>query len=1083
MPNPQMPSVLARRIAAQALMLHERLDSAVVPVAGFPNHALIEARLDAWQRAVSPDGEQAALEAYWAWQGIDRASAERAVSPVDLPLDAPLPAWTALLAEALEVTDLTDLGMPEDEPLPFGELWLPFIAAVRRRLTRSASYWERLSESAHHDIERGLLKRLALAAAQTVYTEFDAYRAQRLGALAAFVKPQAADLYRPFVDHLRGAQLIPLLEKYPVLARLIANRSQLWGDLHVECLERLEADWSDLLEQFAGGVDPGRVTALQAGISDYHRGGRGTILLTFESGLRLVYKPKPMGIELAYNQFLDWLNTYGAPVDMKALTILNRGEYGWAEFASHQPLTDQAAAERYYCRIGALACVLYMLLGTDCHNDNLVAHGEYPVAIDNETLFSHAIFLLEGGEQDARSTAYAMMRHSVLVSLLLPQWMISGVDPIAFDPSGIGALEAQLLPSTETRWLHVNTDRVKPVQEQRKLEPQANVPRIGDAVAYPEHYHEHILAGFSAMYRFFMAQRSVFTGVDSPLSIFKGQTVRHIVRHSNAYTTLLNSAFQPKLLKDGVEYSLPFEMLIRAYFDALGDPTAKQILRAERNALMRGDLPLFSSYADGTALLLDTGELVTNTYFDQSSYDRVIKRIEGLDERDLNWQKRFINGSIQSRVAVDVHQATVTNNDRLGSPLDAALTVDELVAEAAAIGRLLEVEAIHGDDGSATWIASAFHEPIQRHQLEPINLSLYNGQAGTALFLAAAAGLKVWDGARSLCLAALQPIRDMLRFPALDMRQMGIGAGFGVGAWLYLLARAGEWLDDSDLIEEARRGALRLTPDIIAADRRFDVLNGSAGAVLGLLTVYELTSDPEVLARAVLCGKHLVNNRTPASSGLRAWDTHDDGSLWGGFSHGAAGISYPLARLYGVTGAAEFRTAAEEALAYENTLFDAQEGNWRRVFAPAFVEREKDRIQWFWSSWCHGAPGIGLARAASLRWFDNVQLHSDVDRALTATQRALTSKPTPSRFLCCGDMGRVECLFTMARLTGISELEETARRYAARIVQQAAQIGGYRPAGTQVLHNSGLFTGISGIGYELLRLGHPERVPSALLWE
>jgi len=31
--------------------------------------------------------------------------------------------------------------------------------------------------------------------------------------------------------------------------------------------------------------------------------------------------------------------------------------------------------------------------------------------------------------------------------------------------------------------------------------------------------------------------------------------------------------------------------------------------------------------------------------------------------------------------------------------------------------------------------------------------------------------------------------------------------------------------------------------------------------------------------------------------------------------------------------------------------------------------------------------------------------------------------------------------------------------------------------------NPGFFTGISGVGYELLRLTHPDVLPSVLLWE
>jgi lantibiotic modifying enzyme len=33
------------------------------------------------------------------------------------------------------------------------------------------------------------------------------------------------------------------------------------------------------------------------------------------------------------------------------------------------------------------------------------------------------------------------------------------------------------------------------------------------------------------------------------------------------------------------------------------------------------------------------------------------------------------------------------------------------------------------------------------------------------------------------------------------------------------------------------------------------------------------------------------------------------------------------------------------------------------------------------------------------------------------------------------------------------------------------------------MHSPGFFQGAAGIGYELLRLVHPDQFPSALLWE
>lgn len=77
--------------------------------------------------------------------------------------------------------------------------------------------------------------------------------------------------------------------------------------------------------------------------------------------------------------------------------------------------------------------------------------------------------------------------------------------------------------------------------------------------------------------------------------------------------------------------------------------------------------------------------------------------------------------------------------------------------------------------------------------------------------------------------------------------------------------------------------------------------------------------------------------------------------------------------------------------------------------------------------------------------------------------------------LCHGELGIAEVLAA----TGC----ETARRRHAGLILDA--IDRYGPCcGTpDGVPTPGLLTGLAGIGYGLLRLGYPERVPSALLLE
>ncbi len=195
-------------------------------------------------------------------------------------------------------------------------------------------------------------------------------------------------------------------------------------------------------------------------------------------------------------------------------------------------------------------------------------------------------------------------------------------------------------------------------------------------------------------------------------------------------------------------------------------------------------------------------------------------------------------------------------------------------------------------------------------------------------------------------------------------KQIGIGGATGLGSIVYTLVKVSQFLDEPELLDIASRSASLITQESIASDRSFDTIAGSAGAILGLLSLYQASSDPAVLDRATALGYHLLINRTKSDSGFRAWATLE-GKLATGFSHGAAGIAYALLRLYKITQETVFLEAAEEAIAYEHSLFSPSAGNWQDV---------RENKPSFMTSWCHGAPGICLGRLGGLSILDTPEI-------------------------------------------------------------------------------------------------------------
>ncbi|MGW6687264.1 lanthionine synthetase LanC family protein [Streptomyces sp. NPDC054961] len=134
-------------------------------------------------------------------------------------------------------------------------------------------------------------------------------------------------------------------------------------------------------------------------------------------------------------------------------------------------------------------------------------------------------------------------------------------------------------------------------------------------------------------------------------------------------------------------------------------------------------------------------------------------------------------------------------------------------------------------------------------------------------------------------------------------------------------------------------------------------------------------------------------------------------------------------------------------------------------------------------TWCHGAPGIALARIRASR-LDHALRSQYQDKARAALETTLRTVREWMRCddfdasLCHGLSGLAEVLFT-----GGSTLREPRYRQAAHAA--ASHVAGARDrrrSGTSCGGpNPSLMLGEAGVGYLFLRLRDPIRVPSLLL--
>lgn len=524
-------------------------------------------------------------------------------------------------------------------------------------------------------------------------------------------------------------------------------------------------------------------------------------------------------------------------------------------------------------------------------------------------------------------------------------------------------------------------------------------------------------------------------------------------------------------MDDGAVWSAQADFVTRlSEWDKDYDPLWP-LYRAERTALLGLNVPHFVTASDGNEVGDIDGISVRTAA--TSGFQRALARLQNLDESEIAWQVEVIQENINAALpAGDPAPAVVVSP--LLSDTGTAPAPEIFIAEADRIASEIARLAVRRGPGAA-WIGLDWLGDAEVFQLVCLGPDLYNGATGIALFLAAHAAVTGNQASGELALAGLSHVRKNLKGANAPRaaRSLGIGAATGLGSVVYAFAVIAECLRNDDLFADALAAARLFTGELIAADKRLDVMGGSAGAILALLRLYRDSQSRDVLARAIQCGEHLLGQKRLEANGQRSWIGEGFGSTaLNGMSHGAAGFAYALASLAAATGRDDFAKAAADCVAFENASYDAARHNW-----PDLRGGEPH-----WPcQWCHGATGIGLARVAAAKRgaADSKSLLTDLHNAVAGVERG-TGLPVDT--LCCGTLGNIEFFCEAGTALERDDLSLLAAQRLKAVIDRAAAAGDYRWNSGRGRFNLGLFRGLSGVGYTILRQAD-RSLPNVIVWE
>ncbi len=1076
------------RLAVRAATLDEVLSDDFEPLPGQKGDADLAARrLAAWCRA-SASGDWSLFGRRLERDGLAFAPVLARLAAVRRSAAAALPAWIedAIWVEAaLQDTagNATQQPAPDNAgPCAFEQLFTSVVEQADTRLWSDldARVGDNLNDGARASLRLSLLRELSSLGMAALYERFAKARnaSSPQHDAAGPAQHNGTARYDHFIAEMQAGGWRRLFEDKPVLLRLFATITRQWIDASREMVLRLDADLAVIRRDILHCGNAGRVAGFEGNLSDPHNEGRSVRIVSFEDGARVVYKPKDLRLDAAWHAVVERLNSAQAPIELKAVRAIAQDGYGWTEFIDHAACADAEGFARFFRRAGGWLALFHCFAATDMHQENMIACGDHPVPIDLEMILQAGAEerSAEAPEDFAFAAAAEIVSNSVTAVGLLPAYGRSP-DNVVF---AIGGMTADWNARTEITWDKINSDAMRPAKANQAAKTSPNLPHIdGRNARFGDHVDDFV-SGFE-QYANFLLRHGRGAGQGELFDGFAGAPVRNVVRATRFYYMLLQRLRNHKAMDDGVIWSAQADFIARLSDWQSEHNPLWPLQRAERAALLALNVPHFVSASDGHDISDANGSSVHIAL--PSGLNRARERFRNFDEREIAWQTEVIRENTNSiprsakPLAPELQETSRQETPRQESAI--APTKESFTAEADRIAAELSHYAIRRGP-SVAWIGLDWLGDSEFSQLVCLGPDLYNGICGIGVFLSAHAAVTGNKASAELAYAGLAQLRKNLksRNAARMARALGLGGAVGLGSVVYALAVMAKCLHDDDLLADARQAAELFTDDLIAADKQLDVVSGSAGGILSLLRLYRDTRSDDVLRRAEKCGEHLLGQPRLGPEGRRTWVGQGSGPRGlNGMSHGAAGFAFALASLAQATGRQDLRQelaqAAAECIAFENSSYDAQRHNWPDL-------REAGGLSWP-CQWCHGAPGIGLARIATskLRGMDAARLAADIENAIEGVKQG---RPTAVDTLCCGTLGGVEFFCEAGDMLGRDDLRALAAQRLTAVLQTAAAAGDYRWNSGKGRFNLGMFRGLAGVGYTLLRRVD-RSLPNVLIWE
>jgi lantibiotic modifying enzyme len=536
-------------------------------------------------------------------------------------------------------------------------------------------------------------------------------------------------------------------------------------------------------------------------------------------------------------------------------------------------------------------------------------------------------------------------------------------------------------------------------------------------------------------------------------------TVRVLLRSTREYAELLVQASMPPYCHDVLDRSLLFERVRRALGAVPPSDMRWAIADREVEALVRGDIPHFST-AGGALAVHEAGDERARAVRLEGTgpVRRALQNLRRLDRQQRLHNEELITSALESSAWPDV---TVRHGRSKGCR---AAKTGWAGRHAAALGLFDAVRRrayVDARDRSIAVVAATLDASGRAQQLGVADpADTYSGLAGLGLLAGALVAVRETRRLRDTAVRVADTLSVALESQVARGIADRCGAFAGSAGIAYAVSLIGDLLGESLYSDFARRSLWTWAQLSGPVTDHADVVSGAAGvchvaAALrgsGNIAGEDMTSliGPRV--------ERLVALASSDARGLCSWPPTEHAGRSSGFAHGSAGIGAALARVVDRDPAdAEGREVMRGALRMELQAFDSAVTGWRHEGGGVGGSGAA-------AGWCYGGAGMIVASHA----FERQGLKDASVLADRGVESIINETPLADG-LCHGLAGSSAVLAWHGSEVGDRQLAHVASRRLCTLAGRclSGDDVGLEPT-SSIVHSAGLMCGSTGIALALV---------------